>query len=328
VAVSASRTIASYSADGELRWFWQLQADNQSPLEIAFDGRGNLATAFPLQSPGFRVVKFSRRGVVLWKSDYVNPVANPRDETGEVIHVRVDAAGNVYAATDGAADCFWRGTGSERELKCITVPMIAKFDVNGEPCWVSRLTASDDFDGYAELRGLAIDPVGRTYMSGRLVPLNDVTRQGFVVKLDPYGSQVWGGEYTHPSLRELFLAHLDSAEWNRVVVAGTLYDRAAQESDHLVLKFATPRSSRISVVKYPASQTVAAGQRVTFGVAAVPRPLTYVWRFNGMPMSTETGSTLTIVAKPSRAGDYSVTITDQNGGSLVTPEARLTVTAP
>jgi len=233
--------------------------------------------------------------------------------------------GNVYVGTDGATDCFW-SQDAEPELKCNTLPMIAKFYADGALSWVSRLTAKANI--YAELRGLAVDPFGRAYMSGRLVPpSDDQAHGGFAVKLDPFGNQVWGGEYYYPSLRELFFIYLETAGWNRLIVSAELIDRAAGEIDNLLLKFAAPRSSRIIIVKYPASQTVAAGQTATFSVAATRvRESSYQWRFNGHLLSGQTSRTLAIPdVQPSHAGDYSVIISDGRG-SIITPEARLTVT--
>jgi len=77
----------------------------------------------------------------------------------------------------------------------------------------------------------------------------------------------------------------------------------------------------------PKNLTVATGASVTFSVvaAAVPAP-TYQWYFNGQPFSGATSATLSFSnARPSDAGDYSVTITNALG-SVASTKATLTVT--
>ena len=326
VAVSASRAIASFSANGELRWSWQLQSENDTPLEIAFDSTGHLVTAFRLESLGFRVVKFSRRGVALWSSDYIHPVPSPFSEMGEYLYVRVHQFGDVYVGTDGPVNCFL-SQGTDPKLKCTTLPMLAKFHADGELSWVSRLTVSTNLR--PELRGMALDPSGRTYLGGRLIPRDESKPGGFVAKLDMFGNQVWGGEYYHDSSRVLFFQNLQSAGWNRVLVGGSLIEPLPNDHDHLLLKFSAPRSTRIMIVRSPASQTVAAGQSATFGVAAIgARGADFQWRFNGQPLPGQTGRALTIPnVQLSHAGDYSVAVSDR-AGTIVSPEARLTVLAP
>ncbi len=79
----------------------------------------------------------------------------------------------------------------------------------------------------------------------------------------------------------------------------------------------------------PQSQTVIAGQLVTFSVSASGTPpLRFQWLFDSTPISGATDASYTIpAAQPANEGSYSVVVTN-NGGSIVSPAATLTVLEP
>ena len=80
------------------------------------------------------------------------------------------------------------------------------------------------------------------------------------------------------------------------------------------------------IVQQPASQSVAAGTDVAFGVVATGNLLRYQWRLNGLNILGATGNTLGIPnAQPTNAGDYSVTVYNA-AGVVNSDSAKLTVT--
>jgi hypothetical protein len=80
----------------------------------------------------------------------------------------------------------------------------------------------------------------------------------------------------------------------------------------------------VSIATQPSSQTVNAGQNVTFSVVAT-NALTYQWTFNGGNISGATGSSYTINnAQSANAGTYAVVV-GNHAGSVTSANATLTV---
>ncbi len=79
----------------------------------------------------------------------------------------------------------------------------------------------------------------------------------------------------------------------------------------------------------PQSQTVEAGDNVTFNVAVNgTAPFSYQWRFNGNPLPGETSSNLALLSVlPTAEGDYSVIITN-TAGAVTSTVATLTIIVP
>jgi len=71
------------------------------------------------------------------------------------------------------------------------------------------------------------------------------------------------------------------------------------------------------ILTQPASQTVTAGDNVTFTVQATGNPLpSYQWQFNGTDLTGETSSTLALTGvTTNQAGDYRVVITNATGST-------------
>ena len=82
-----------------------------------------------------------------------------------------------------------------------------------------------------------------------------------------------------------------------------------------------------SITTQPKSQSVTAGQSVTFSVAAIGTPpLSYQWKRNGALLAGDTASSFTISAVAvSDTGSYTLTVTN-NAGNAVSIPAVLTVT--
>jgi PKD repeat protein len=84
-----------------------------------------------------------------------------------------------------------------------------------------------------------------------------------------------------------------------------------------------------TITAQPQSQTVIVGSNVTFSVSATGLPpLTYQWRFNTVNIPAATNSALTLTnVQFSQAGDYTVVVSN-NGGSVTSAVATLTVIFP
>jgi len=84
-------------------------------------------------------------------------------------------------------------------------------------------------------------------------------------------------------------------------------------------------SSKATIVRQPRSQTVAAGSTVVFSAEVTGNSLSYQWRYNGVPISGATGSTLVVTnASAARAGFYTLDATS-TGGSVTSAAASLVV---
>jgi hypothetical protein len=101
--------------------------------------------------------------------------------------------------------------------------------------------------------------------------------------------------------------------------------RRRAELSGLVLEFSAPPAPTIT--QPPPSQTVPDGMDATFTVTATgTEPLSYQWQFNGLDMSGETASTLTLLnATAANAGSYRVKVTDADGRFSLSPAATLIV---
>lgn len=84
------------------------------------------------------------------------------------------------------------------------------------------------------------------------------------------------------------------------------------------------------ITKQPANTTVATGQPVALRVQATgDTPLAYQWKHDGSNLANATSASLTIAkAGSADAGSYVVEVTDANGQTTTSAEAKLEVTPP
>jgi plastocyanin len=96
----------------------------------------------------------------------------------------------------------------------------------------------------------------------------------------------------------------------------------------IVVQGGTAGNVAPAIVTQPQSQTVAAGQDVTFTVSATGTPApSYQWRLQGMDLAGATGSSLMLHSvQPSDAGSYSVVVSNV-AGMVTSSIATLTVSS-
>jgi len=329
VAAVGSRTVASYSAAGDLLWSWEGPASETS---AAFDREGHLyilSSQWTGTTIDSAVIKFSATGEVLWRATYqgLPGVAGGN----ELVDLKLDSFGNAYVAANGPIHCDYIVDDGDQELRCDTAPLIVKFSPQGQQLWASRfLTATNRFP---EVAGLALNVAGEPYLAVRLWAFDESidsynATEGLVAKCDDRGNQIWNEILSSPdSSRTLFLAKSGVDRFGQMLLSAELIDYSEGTIDTLLMKLhpdgakAAPR-----LIAAPQSQTAAAGTTVMFGVRALGMGrLSYQWRYNSKPIAGATSATLTLRAVQStNAGDYSVEVRDRFG-SVVTPEARLMV---
>lgn len=118
----------------------------------------------------------------------------------------------------------------------------------------------------------------------------------------------------------------------RVVLLLTEYSTGTSTNDGYAMRdynvFPDPMviAGGPTIVTQPVSVSVSPGGTATFTVTATPAPLTYQWRKDGVAISGATSSTLTIAnAQTANAGTYTVVVSNNTGGSVVSNAVTLTV---
>jgi hypothetical protein len=309
VAAVTSGAIVSYSAEGDLLWSWvgiaseMGEFDARSDLFVVSLERTELTTRSGL-------MKFSPTGQLLWRSVYESPSGVGGGI--EPLSLKLDSMGNAYLAAYSPIYCT---SHRDEALQCHSVPLIVKYSAEGEELWASRFSVPTNSVVY--VAALALDSRDQPCLIARLYPLDprgDIIRdalQGFVAKCDIDGNQIWRRTYTasDPLLAVFGLWWLDAF--------GGLLASADLE----------PQMPH--VVMAPRAQHTTAGATVTFSARATGAGhSTYQWRFNSEPLPGATEQTLRLSkVQPAQAGDYSVEIRNKFG-TVVTPEARLTVVPP
>ncbi len=137
-----------------------------------------------------------------------------------------------------------------------------------------------------------------------------------------YQWQKDGADLAGATSATLALATTTLADAGRYTVVATNFLGTATAAATLTVR-AAPVLTTV-----PASQTVAAGEAVTFTVAATGFPApTYQWRRNGTALAGATAATLTLRSPAvADAGRYEVVVANALG-SVTSPAATLTVTA-
>ncbi len=121
----------------------------------------------------------------------------------------------------------------------------------------------------------------------------------------------------------LTLSNVQTAEAGNYFVTVTNGSGSVQSST--VTLTVNASASLPVITTHPASQTVTAGANVSLSVVATGSGLTYQWQFNGVAISGQTSSILTLSSiTTAQAGSYAVAVTN-SAGSATSNTATLTV---
>jgi sugar lactone lactonase YvrE len=205
-----------------------------------------------------------------------------------------------------------------------------------EDLWVSVASSADGSKLIAtETTALFISTnfgVTWTYSSAPYYPWSAVGSSADGTKLiaaansDQYGNPGW--IYTSPDGGATWVQHGPGANWLAVASsADASHLVAASDQGIYVLSSA---SSPLPVIdQQPVSQTVSAGQSVTFDATAFGAlPLSYQWEFRGLPLIGATNSTLALSnVTLAKSGNYAL-IVSNTFGAVMSSNAALTVIPP
>lgn len=212
-----------YAASGELLWektFNRTGADEDMPMDLAFDGAGNIYvtgwSGQPYSDRVFTTIKYSPMGEPLWVRHFAEAGAYDNSATS----LAVDAAGQATVAGRVLAE-----TGS--------LPVAVRYDADGTQQWV----AYGENSGYESTQAVVIDSAGNTYLGAAV--LRDEDTDFFLRKLDTSGETVWTRTFDAGSGDHFTSLALDPA--GNVVLLGRSFLHAA---DGVLLKFA-PDGTRL-----------------------------------------------------------------------------------
>jgi hypothetical protein len=307
--------------------------------DIATFGTVNLTSA------GYEdsfLAKYNPDGTVLW----ARRAGGTGSDTG--IAVAVDGSGNSYVtgSFEGVAS-FGTTNLTSLGLKDI---FIAKYDPDGQLIWAKRAGLNFDEQGNA----IAVDAMGNVFVAGYFFDtatfestiLSGGREEIFVAKL-PAITPVAPSITSHPENRN---AALGGAVTFHVAAGGTeplFYQwqfnggnitnatnsshnisnvQRSHEGDYTVIVSnsagtVTSAVARLTILLppeitvHPESITIIAGETALFTVTAEgTAPLSYQWRFNGLPIPGETNATLIVTnAQPAYGGNYAVVVSNAQG---------------
>ena len=315
VAAISPASIASYSAEGDLLWSLQARLSIEAP-PATFDAEDHLYVAAIDWEGEIRhtaLTKFSATGEALWSAKYQNPV----DQDIYPVDLKIDAQGQAYLAANSPIVCDRHYEDGELSIDCYELPLILKYNAQGEQLWASRFFFPTNF--IPDVSGLALTSADEPYLAARVYrydPTHDdyVIDEGFVGKCDVNGNQIWSGIYNNP--QQQWLPSFGSAAPQTTVAP----------PDLLLFQFESLSRRAPNIVAPPQAQTVAPGATTTFTVKGRGEGnLSYQWRFNSRPISGANSATLTLTeVRASQAGDYSVEVRNKFG-AVASPEARLSI---
>lgn len=311
-----------------------------SPTGIALDSGGNIFVADTANGTIRKIT--TPAGVV---TTIAGQAGSPgaRDGTGTAasflypVGIAADASGNVFVADYG-----------NNTIRLISAAGVVKTVAGG-------LRGDDDGAGqvarFADPTGVAVDSLGTLYVAdssnnlirrglapgaasfsaqptSQAVALGQsatftvaASGSGLTYQWQKSGTSISGAtsaSYTIPSPQAA-----DAGSYAVLVTSGGI--TAASMPATLTVGSAVSNNT-VSITTQPASQSVTAGQSVTFTVAASGSSLTYQWQKNSTPISGATNASFTISsAQAADAASYTVVVTS-GSTSATSSTAVLTVT--
>ncbi len=312
------------------------------PASIALDASGNL---FVADAGNSAIRKITAAGVVTTLAGQAG-ISGNKDGVGTAAQFTAPAA----VAVDGSGNVFVVDFTSN-VIRMITSAGVVK-TVAGTP----NVRGSDDGVGaaaqFADPTGIAVDSFGTLYVvdsSNDLIrkgtppgapnittqPLSQAvaTNQGLTLSVAASGSGLsyqWlknGANISGATSASYSIASsqsADAASYSVLVTSGGITVASAPATVSVGSSLPAPS---VTITTQPASQSVTAGQSVTFTVAATGSGLTYQWQKDGANISGATSASYSIAsAQTSDAGSYTVVVSS-GSTSATSTAATLTVTS-
>lgn len=314
--------LMKYNASGSQVWN-HIVADSwdQRLVGLKIDAAGDpvvLAHASGTQNNrGFLTIKFRPTdGEPLWKRTF----ALSEYGSDEPFALEIDYTRNIYVTGKAYIRSYYDGDGQYHQDEDV---LTLKYSPTGELLWVATFGAPEGYEDVG--KSISWDGSAGIYITGTAGGQYGY-RNWLTLRYDTDGNRYWSDIYNG----------LDSGDDYGVVVR-------ARGTNAYVLGLASDNYERIGLIKYvdagtgdvprittaPQSQTVIAGNNATLSVVATGAgPLRYQWYHNGNAIVGATGSSVLLPQVESiNAGNYAVEISN-NGGLVVSPNARLTVVIP
>jgi uncharacterized delta-60 repeat protein len=316
-ANSADTALFKYSSAGALLWtrtFGDAGHDDARDMEL--DAAGNVIVCAYGSQGGFVTIKYNPSGVEQWFRRFESGLYGQDYPTA----MAVDAEGSAYVAGTSYVGYFRDENGNYySDYDALTV----KYNSAGELQWSARHGgAAHRPDGGNDI---IADGRGGLYLTGYITEQRGDENMA-VVRYDSNGTRYWGDLFASESFDQGLVVR--TAGSNCVYAAGETY--AGGYRHVVLLKYTHQDAAGVpNIVTPPQSQTVIAGNDVTFSVSATgDAPLQYQWYFEGDLITGATGPNLGLpdVERP-RAGRYSVEVSNP-AGLVVSPDALLTVRVP
>lgn len=151
---SSDYRIVKFDADGDFEWAATAGGEGGAITSLATDAAGNVYSGgiIGCGSACFGVMKHDTDGNELWRRTYDPGFGGM---SNQVFALAVGTDGSVYAT----------GYNQLAPATLLTEYVTARYDADGNELWLERYPGA--LDGYSEGQGIALDPFGNAYVTGR-----------------------------------------------------------------------------------------------------------------------------------------------------------------
>ncbi|RYZ50315.1 MAG: hypothetical protein EOP49_14210, partial [Sphingobacteriales bacterium] len=232
----------------------------------------------------------------------------------------------TVTATGTNLNYQWRKNGSTisgANSSSYTISSVASGDAGNYDVVVSNTGCADATSAAATLTVnespvFTLDPVSETVCEGSNITL---TASASGIPAVTYQWQKNGSDIIGETSSSLSLTGVTNADNGSYTVVATNICNSTTSNSAIVVVNETP-----TVTVDPASQTICAGQPVTFNVTATGTNLTYQWRKDGGNIGGANASSYTIsTVAPGDAGNYDVVVSNTGCAEATSAAATLTV---